>query len=68
MKRMYRVFDELHTDRTKAEEVLDGWEHKERITEVFAVGYDLTDDIYELQGIYLARSEQEALEELNEMM
>lgn len=70
MKKMYRVFDELHSNKEEAQNVLKGWEHKEKITEVYAVGYEWQVDNYivtDLQGIYLAKTEEEALEELAEM-
>jgi hypothetical protein len=67
VKKMYRVFDELHTTKEEANKVLRGWEHKEKVTVVYAVGYELTDHITDLQGIYLAKTEEEAIEEAYEM-
>jgi len=68
VKKMYRVFDELHATKAGAEAVLKGWEHKEKIYPVFAVGHesDLTEHVTELQGVYLAKTEAEAMEECAE--
>jgi hypothetical protein len=70
VKKMYRVFDELHTNEETALHVLKGWERKEKITEVYAVGFknDLASNfIKDLRNIYLAKSEAEAIEEMNAM-
>jgi hypothetical protein len=69
VKKMYRVFDELHATKEEANKVLRGWEHKERVYEVYAVGYenDLTSHVTDLTGIYLAKTFEEAQEEANEM-
>jgi hypothetical protein len=70
VKKMYRVFDELHTNEETALHVLKGWQHKNHITEVYAVGFksDLAPNfIKDLSNIYLAKTEAEAIEEANEM-
>ena len=69
VKKMYRVFDELHADVEVAQGVLRGWEHKERITEVYAVGAESVVDnliVPELTGIYLFATLEEAENEANE--
>lgn len=71
VKRMFRVFDELHFTYTEAQQVLSGWEHKEKITEVFAVGYanELNHDFINLElskGIYLSTTLEGAYEEAKE--
>jgi len=67
IKKMYRVFNELHATLEEATKVLNGWEHKEKITEVYAVVDNLNADFINLEedrSIYLAKSYKEALEEL----
>jgi hypothetical protein len=69
VKKMYRVFDELHSSLDLAQNVLKGWEHKEGITTVYAVGYESKlnhTSIPQLDGIYLARTLEEAQEEAKE--
>lgn len=63
VKKMYRVFDELTNTMEEAQTILNGWEHKEKIREVYAVGYDFTD----INSLYLAPTMEDALEEMNEM-
>ena len=68
VKKMYRVFDELHSDLDLAKGVLKGWEHKEKITEVYAVAQESVIDnliVPELTGVYLFSSLTEAEEEAN---
>lgn len=69
VKRMYRAFDHLYATKELAETVITGWEHKERITEVWAVGYpsDLEQDEVELTNLYITRSLSDANEERDEM-
>jgi hypothetical protein len=66
IKKMYRVFNELHANEMDALNVLNGWEHKEKITEVYAVAETLPNFInLELdRHVYLAKTMEEALEEL----
>jgi hypothetical protein len=70
VRKMYRVFDELHANEASAKEVLKGWEHKEKVSKVFAVGYEneLNKELVtDLRGIYLAKTLKEAQEEAEEM-
>lgn len=65
IRKMYRVFDELHATEEKALEVLAGWEHKEKINELYAIGDDLNQDFINLdleRGIMLADSLERANE------
>jgi hypothetical protein len=64
IKKMYRVFNELHTNKKDAQNVLSGWEHKEKITEVYAIATDLPNFInLELdKSIFLAPTMERALE------
>jgi hypothetical protein len=68
VKKMYRVFNELVATKEMAELTIKGWEHKEKITEVFAVGTELEGNRINLElntDIYLAKTLEEAMEELN---
>jgi len=65
IRKMYRVFDELHATETKALEVVKGWEHKEKVQELYAIGDDLSQDFINLdleRGIMLADTMERANE------
>lgn len=68
-KKMFRVFDELYHRESEALSILKGWEHKEKVTEVHVVGYPsiIKENVVNVNEVYLAKTLDEAIEELNEM-